>query len=267
MVELTKHKVEVTEHKVEVTERKVEPIEHEIEVTEHSFEATQRSGVVSALLTRPAGADCLLVLGPGAGAGMRHAFMEALAGRLAARRIATFRYQFPYMEQGRRRPDFQPILLKTVRSAVAAASALSDGLPVFAGGKSMGGRMTSLAASKESLAAVRGIVFFGFPLHPARKPGIERSDHLRAAGVPLLFLQGTRDKLARLDLLEPVCQSLAQGATLHLVEGADHGFHVLKRSGRTDDDVQDDLADATRAWMEPTHETIPVTENFQCRSG
>ena len=114
----------------------------------------------------------------------------------------------------------------------------------------MGGRMTSLAAAKGPLSDIRGIVFFGFPLHPVQKPGIERSDHLRAAGVPLLFLQGTRDKLARLDLLEPVCQGPAQGATLHLVEGADHGFHVLKRSGRTDDDVQDELADATRTWID-----------------
>ncbi len=231
---------------VDVTEHNVEPLE----TTEHSFEATQSSGVVSALLTCPADADSLLVFGHGAGAGMRHPFMEALAARLADRRIATFRYHFPYMEQGRRRPDFQPVLLKTVRSAVSAASALSDGLPLFAGGKSMGGRMTSLAASKESLAAVRGIVFFGFPLHPVQKPGIERSDHLKATVVPLLFLQGTRDKLARLDLLEPVCQDLTQGATLHLIEGADHGFHVLKRSGRTDDDVRDELADATRTWID-----------------
>ena len=245
---------------VDVTEKSVDPldtaepiVEQSItprDTTEHSFEATQSSGVVSALLTCPVDADCLLVFAHGAGAGMRHLFMETLAARLADRRIATFRYQFPYMEQGRRRPDFQPVLLKTVRSAVSAASALSDGLPLFAGGKSMGGRMTSLAASKESLATVRGIVFFGFPLHPVQKPGTERSDHLKAAIVPLLFLQGTRDKLARLDLLEPVCQDLAQGATLHLVEGADHGFHVLKRSGRTDDGVQDELADVTRTWID-----------------
>ena len=233
-----------------MSHQEVEPIEHKIEPTKHSFEATQSSGVVSALLMCPANADCLLVLGHGAGAGMRHVFMETLADHLAARRIATFRYQFPYTEQGRRRPDFQPILLQTVRSAISAASALSDGLPLFAGGKSMGGRMTSLAAAKEPLADVRGIVFFGFPLHPVQNPGIERSDHLKEADVPLLFLQGTRDKLAQLDLLEPVCQDLAQGATLHLVEEADHGFHVLKRSGRTDDDVQDELADTTRTWID-----------------
>ena len=233
-----------------MSHQEVEPIEHKIEPTKHSFEATQSSGVVSALLMCPANADCLLVLGHGAGAGMRHVFMETLSDHLADRRIATFRYQFPYTEQGRRRPDFQPILLKTVRSAISAASVLADGLPLLAGGKSMGGRMTSLAAAKEPLADVRGIVFFGFPLHPVQNPGIERSDHLKEADVPLLFLQGTRDKLAQLDLLEPVCQDLAQGATLHLVEEADHGFHVLKRSGRTDDDVQDELADTTRTWID-----------------
>ena len=233
-----------------MSHQEVEPIEHKIEPTKHSFEATQSSGVVSALLMCPANADCLLVLGHGAGAGMRHVFMETLSDHLADRCIATFRYQFPYTEQGRRRPDFQPILLKTVRSAISAASVLADGLPLLAGGKSMGGRMTSLAAAKEPLADVRGIVFFGFPLHPVQNPGIERSDHLKEADVPLLFLQGTRDKLAQLDLLEPVCQDLAQGATLHLVEEADHGFHVLKRSGRTDDDVQDELADTTRTWID-----------------
>jgi predicted alpha/beta-hydrolase family hydrolase len=226
----------------------------EFEVTEHHFEATSRSGPVSALLMNPPAADCLLVLAHGAGAGMRHSFMETLVARLAAQRIATFRYQFPYVENGLRRPDFQPILLKTVRSAVAAASALSDGLPLFAGGKSMGGRMTSLATAKEPLEAVQGIVFVGFPLHPAKKPEIERSEHLGQVGVPMLFLQGTRDKLAQLDFLEPVCQDLAERATLHLVEGADHGFHVLKRSGRTDDEVQDELADVARSWIdELTH--------------
>ena len=219
-------------------------------VTRSKFEATESSGNVSALLTRPADADRLLVLGHGAGAGMQHASMEALAVHLADRRIATFRYQFPYMEQGRGHPDHQPVLLKTVRSAVSAASGLSDGLPLFAGGRSMGGRMTSLAAAKQPLADVRGIVFFAFPLHPSHKPGVERAEHLREVGLPLLFLTGTRDKMAPLDLLQPVCQGLAQTATLHVVEGADHSFHILKRSGRTDDEVQDELADATRSWID-----------------
>ena len=224
--------------------------EQQFDLTEHRFEATTSSGDVSALLMRPPDADCLLVLAHGAGAGMRHPFMEAVAARLADRRIATFRYQFPYIEHGRRRPDYQPVLLKTVRSAASAASEVSDGLPLFAGGKSMGGRMTSLAASKGPLSTIQGIVFFGFPLHPPQKPGIERSEHLGKVSVPLLFLQGTRDKLAPLDLLEPVCQDLLQTTTLHVVEGADHGFHVLKRSGRTDDEVQNELADATRSWID-----------------
>jgi predicted alpha/beta-hydrolase family hydrolase len=219
-------------------------------LTRSKFEATESSGDVSALLMRPHDADCLLVLGHGAGAGMQHPFMETLAVHLADRRIATFRYQFPFTERGRGRPDHQPVLLKTVRSAVSAASALSDGLPLFAGGKSMGGRMTSLAAARQPLGAVQGIIFFAFPLHPAQKPGIERAEHLREVGVPLLFLQGPRDKLAPLHLLEPVCQDLVQTATLHVVEGADHGFHVLKRSGRTDDEVQGELADATRSWID-----------------
>ncbi len=227
-----------------------ESAQPKFELNEHRFEATTSSGDVSALLMRPLGADCLLVLAHGAGAGMRHPFMEALAARLADLGIATFRYQFPYIENGRRRPDYQPILLKTVRSAVSAASALSGGLLLLAGGKSMGGRMTSLAASKGPLSTIQGIVLFGFPLHPAQKPGIERGEHLKDVDVPLLFLQGPRDKLAPLDLLEPVCQDLGPRATLYLVEGADHGFHVLKRSGRTDDEVLDELADATRSWID-----------------
>jgi len=201
---------------------------------------------------------------------MRHRFMEAAAEKLADRGIATFRYQFPYMEKGGRRPDYRPILLKTVRSAVAAAGELAaglaadpatgpadnlaadvaTGLPIFAGGKSMGGRMTSMAAAGEPLNGVWGIVFFGFPLHPVSKPGMERADHLSDVRVPMLFLQGTRDKLAPLDLLAPVCDRLGENATLHVVEGADHGFNVLKRSGRTDEEALDELMDTTRAWID-----------------
>ena len=181
---------------------------------------------------------------------MRHRFMEAAAERLADRGVATFRYQFPYMEKGSRRPDYRPVLLKTVRSAVAAASDIAGGLPLFAGGKSMGGRMTSMAAAGEPLAGLRGIVFFCFPLHPVGKPGVDRADHLGDVTLPMLFLQGTRDKLAPLDLLVPVCEGLGERATLHVVEGADHGFHVLKRSGRTDEEVLDELVDSTRAWID-----------------
>ena len=221
-------------------------------LTEHTFEATKSSGVVSGLLLQPADADCLLVFGHGAGAGMRHSFMEAAANRLADRRIATFRYQFPYVEQGRRRPDYQPILLKTVRSAVAEASTLSDGLPLWAGGKSMGGRMTSLAAAREPLLGVRGLVFFGFPLHPAGKPTVERAAHLKDVALPMLFLQGTRDELAELEILAPICDELSDTATLELIDEADHGFHMLKRSGRTNDEVLDELADLVRAWIDIT---------------
>ncbi|MCP3957248.1 MAG: alpha/beta hydrolase [bacterium] len=218
------------------------------EAEELRFEATRSSGEVSALLLRPPDARCLLVFGHGAGAGMRHTFMEKISERLAARRIATFRYQFPYMEQGRKRPDYRNILLETVRSAVAAASDAAPGLPLLAGGKSMGGRMTSGAAAAEALPGVRGLVFFGFPLHPAGKPGTERGDHLDGVDVPMLFLQGTRDKLADLDLLRPVCDRLGDRATLHIVEGGDHSFCVLKRSGRTFSEVLDELADAVEEW-------------------
>jgi len=212
------------------------------------FEASTSSGTVSALSLRPDDAWAALVLGHGAGAGMEHPFMVALAERLAARGVATFRYQFPYMEAGSRRPDPAPVLMKTVRNAVAAASALFGGLPLLAGGKSMGGRMTSNAFGAEPLAGVRGLVFFGFPLHPAGRPSTARAEHLAAVGVPMLFLQGTRDALAGLDLLTPVCDGLGARATLRIIAGADHGFHVLKRSGRTEAEVLDELADATSEW-------------------
>ena len=220
-----------------------------METTELRFTATNSSGEVSALLTRPAEARALLVLGHGAGAGMRHLFMEAAAGHLGANGIATFRYQFPYMEQGRRPPNPAPVLIKTVRSAVVAARQAAPDLPLFAGGKSMGGRMSSMAAASEPLSAVRGLVFFGFPLHPAGKPGTARGDHLVNVTVPMLFLQGNRDKLADLELLRPIRDKLAVRATLHVIDGADHGFHVLKRSGRTDDEVLDELVDETAGWI------------------
>lgn len=216
---------------------------------ESRFTASRSSGEVSALLLRPPDARAILVLGHGAGAGMRHRFMEAIAERLAGHRVATFRYQFPYAEIGRRRPDPPRLLVATVRSAVAAASAAAADLPLFAGGKSMGGRMTSTAASESALPGVRGLVFFGFPLHLAGKPGTVRGDHLLGVTVPMLFLQGTRDKLADLDLLGPVCERLGDAATLHVVEGGDHSFHVLKRSGRSDDEVQGELASTAAGWI------------------
>lgn len=213
-----------------------------------SFVATAAKGEVSALLTRPEGARSLLVFGHGAGAGMRHRFMQDMSACLARAGIATLRYQFPYMEAGSRRPDARPVLLATVRAAVDAARAAAPALPLFAGGKSMGGRMTSLAAAEAPLAGVRGLVFFGFPLHPAGRPSTERAEHLERVDLPMLFLQGERDKLAGLDLLRPVCARLAPRATLHVVPTADHGFHVLKSAGRSDADVLAELARTVAAW-------------------
>jgi predicted alpha/beta-hydrolase family hydrolase len=220
------------------------------ETTELRFVATRSTGEVSAVLVRPDAARCLLVLGHGAGTGMRHQFMEALVEQLARDHVATLRYQFPYTEHGRKQPDPPPILMATVRSAVRAAGQSVSDLPIIAGGKSMGGRMTSMAAAKEPLAGVRGLVFFGFPLHPAGNPGTDRAAHLSDVTVPMLFLQGTRDNLADLPLLEPVCRELGPKAKLHIVEGADHSFHVLKRSGRTDEEVLEELSAATRAWAD-----------------
>jgi predicted alpha/beta-hydrolase family hydrolase len=220
----------------------------DIDATSFSFLATPAKGEVSALLLRPAGARRLLVFAHGAGAGMRHRFMAEMSVRLAAVGIATFRYQFPYMEAGSRRPDSRATLLATVRAAVAAASEMAPDLPLLAGGKSMGGRMTSLAAAEAPLAGVRGLVFFGFPLHAAGRPSSERGDHLAAVEQPMLFLQGERDQLADLTLLRPICARLGERATLHVVPTADHSFHVLKRCGRSDDEVPAELAATIAAW-------------------
>jgi len=219
--------------------------------TELRFQASRSSGEVSALLERPDAARWLLVLGHGAGAGMRHRFMDAAATALASRQIATFRYQFPYMEKRTSRPDPQPVLLATVRSAVAAARAAAQDLPILAGGKSMGGRMTSLSSAEGGLPDVRGLVFFGFPLHPPGAPGIGRAEHLERVPTPMLFLQGTRDKLADLGLLGPVIERLGPKATLHVVEGGDHSFEVPKRSGRSVTDVLEELAQTVAGWAEP----------------
>ncbi len=203
---------------------------------------------VSGLWLEPGHPRALYVLAHGAGAGMRHAFMEDMVRRLADADIATLRYQFPYMEAGRRRPDPPYLLHATVRSAVAEVARRAPALPLIAGGKSMGGRMTSAAAAEAELVGVRGLVFLGFPLHPAGKPGTERAKHLERVDLPMLFLQGTRDRLADLELLEPVIQRLGRRATLQVVEGADHGFGVLKRSGRTHEAVLDELAAGIGAW-------------------
>ncbi|MHC1945395.1 dienelactone hydrolase family protein [Bradyrhizobium sp. UFLA06-06] len=204
---------------------------------------------VSALLLRPAQARSAYVFAHGAGAGMTHPSMAVIAEGLAERGIATLRYQFPYMEKGSKRPDPPAVAQATVRAAVAEAVRHCGELPLFAGGKSFGGRMTSQAQARAPLAGVRGLVFLGFPLHPAGKPSSERAKHLAEVKVPMLFLQGTRDALAELDLLEPVVKGLGARATLHLVQEADHSFHVLKRSGRNDREVMTEVLDAFAGWV------------------
>jgi predicted alpha/beta-hydrolase family hydrolase len=189
------------------------------------------------------------VLAHGAGAGMTHKAMAALADGLAERDIATLRYQFLYMERGAKRPDPPPVAHKVVRAAVADAARRADGLPLFAGGRSFGGRMTSQAQALAPLPQVRGLVFFAFPLHPAGKPSSERAAHLLDVAVPMLFLQGTNDALAMLDLLRPVVAKLGERATLKLIDGADHSFHVPAKSGRKDAEVLAEVLDAAAAWM------------------
>src|SRR3984893_9136434 len=203
---------------------------------------------VSALLLRPPMAQWLLILAHGAGAGMRHPFMQKLASELAGVNIATLRYQFSYMEQKRRVPDAPAVLTATVAAAMRAASQAAPDLPLLAGGKSMGGRMTSQAAAQQLLDGVRGLVFFGFPLHPPNKPGTARADHLAKVPMPMLFLQGSRDTFADLELLRPVCAKLGKLAQLHVVESADHSFHVLKSSETNDEAVLRKLAEKVASW-------------------
>jgi uncharacterized protein len=205
---------------------------------------------VSGLLQAPANARTGYVLAHGAGAGMQHPFMATVADELALRGIASLRYQFPYMERGSRRPDPPALAQATVRAAVAQAWRLLPQLPLIAGGKSFGGRMTSQAQAKAPLPGVRGLAFLGFPLHPAGKPSRERAEHLFDVSVPMLFLQGTRDALAALDQLEPVCRALGARATLKLFEDADHSFHVPARSGRNDAQVRAQILDALTAWID-----------------
>src|SRR5712671_2720214 len=217
--------------------------------------AVEGGGEVSALLLRPVRARRLLVMAHGAGAGMSHPFMEELANELAGADVATFRYQFPYMEARRRVPDAPAVLMAMVVAAVRAAAEAAPGLPLLAGGKSMGGRMTSQAAAQRPLDGVRGLVFFGFPLHSPNQPGTKRADHLAKVAMPMLFLQGTRDTFADLQLLSPVCTKLGSRATLHVIETADHSFHVLKKSGRTDAEVLRELAETTISWANGIEKT------------
>ena len=181
---------------------------------------------------------------------MTHPFMENLSNELTAVGVATLRYQFPYMEQRRRAPDSPAILTATVAAAVQTARDAAPDLPLLAGGKSMGGRMTSQAAAQHPLDGVQGLVFFGFPLHPPNRPGTKRADHLAKVTIPMLFLQGTRDTFADLKLLRSICAKLGQRAILHIIESANHSFHVLKSSKRSDADVLRELAETTASWAE-----------------
>jgi predicted alpha/beta-hydrolase family hydrolase len=202
---------------------------------------------VSALLVRPPDAWAMYVLAHGAGAGMRHAFLETTAELLAAAGVATLRYQFPYVEAGGRRPDPPAVLEATVREACARAA--QEALPLFAGGKSMGGRMTSQAQAAEAMPDVRGLVFLGFPLHAPKRDTVSRATHLDRASIPMLFVQGTRDELANIDLMRGVCTGLGSRATLYVVDGGDHSFRVLKRTGRSEDQVMQEIIGAVTAFM------------------
>lgn len=212
--------------------------------------ALPSGGSISGLLQMPAGVKACYVFAHGAGAGMDHAFMASIAQGLAERGIASLRFNFPFMEQGSKRPDSPAVAHAAIRAAVAeAAQHMPAGVPLFAGGKSYGGRMTTQAQAAEPLPGVKGIALVGFPLHPAGKPSTERAAHLDGVKLPMLFLQGTRDALADLDLITQTTTSLGKKATLHIVDGADHAFHVLVRSGRTDAQVREELLDTMAAWM------------------
>jgi uncharacterized protein len=209
-----------------------------------------KAATISALLICPAQARACFVFAHGAGAGMTHSFMERVAGGLGERGVATLRYQFPYLERASRRPDPPAIAHAAVRAAVTEAGRCCPGMFLIAGGKSFGGRMTSQAQALEPLAGVHGLAFLGFPLHPAGKPSTDRAMHLSDVHVPMLFMQGTRDNLADVKLLEPVVKNLGPSASLHWVAEADHSFHVLARSGRKDEQVMHEILDTFAGWIE-----------------
>lgn len=209
-----------------------------------------RIGAVSAILMQPGHARACYVLAHGAGAGMRHASMDRIAEGLADRSIATFRFNFPYMENRQGRPDQPAVAHATIRAAVEEAARRCPGLKLLAGGKSFGGRMTSQAQSKAALPGVKGLAFLGFPLHANKKPSTERAEHLAHVEIPMLFLQGTRDGLADLDLLKPVIAELGAKATLHEIAGGDHSFAVLKKSGRSNEEVLTEVLDTLAAWID-----------------
>jgi predicted alpha/beta-hydrolase family hydrolase len=211
--------------------------------------SVNQNQVVSGLLDIPGSPKACLVLAHGAGAGMTHPFMAATAAELGDRGIATLRFQFPYMEQGSRRPDSPKLAHATVRAAVAEANRHCPDLPLFAGGKSFGGRMTSQAQAASPLPGIRGLAFLGFPLHPAGKPSEDRAQHLFDVGVPMLFLQGTRDALAQPELITRIVERLGDRAALRMFADADHSFHVPARSGRTDKQVRGEALDALADWI------------------
>lgn len=221
-----------------------------VEIRELTLAVSPRIGSVDALLVRPAGARWLWVLAHGAGAGMRHHVLEGLVSACSAHHIATFRYQFPYMQRGSKRPDTAEILQATVRSAVHAAGLVGEGLPLLAGGKSMGGRMTSQEQAERPLHGVRGLVFFGFPLHPVGAPAMNRGDHLARVHLPMLFLQGDRDRLADLHLLRTTLAPLGANTTLALLEGGDHDLRVAGRDAPTPEQVYAWAAGQVAAWAD-----------------
>ncbi|MDE5442752.1 alpha/beta hydrolase [Bradyrhizobium sp. CSA207] len=210
----------------------------------------ERIGSVSAILTQPDNARACYVLAHGAGADMRHAFMDKIAAGLANRSIATFRFNFPYMEKKQGRPDQPAVAHATIGAAVEEAARLCPGVPLVAGGKSFGGRMTSQAQSKAPLPGVKGLAFLGFPLHADNKPSTERAEHLARVDIPMLFLQGTRDRLADLATLKPVIAGLGPKAKLHEVAGGDHSFAVLRKSGRSNDEALAEVLDTLAAWID-----------------
>jgi len=218
-------------------------------IGEFTFQAVPEKGEVSAILLRPENATHLLVLAHGAGADMRHASMQSIAEALAERRIATFRYNFPFKEHGRGGVDSPKVATATVRAAVAEAGRLEPRLTLLAGGHSFGGRMTTTAESQEPLGGVKGLILFSFPLHAPNRPDDKRAAHLSAINIPMLFLTGTRDALNDLDLFRPVIKKLGERATLHLLDTADHSYKVLKKTRASDEDVFDEMARTTRDWI------------------
>ncbi|MDZ4712955.1 MAG: alpha/beta family hydrolase [bacterium] len=214
------------------------------------IKVSESIGEVSALFYSPKGAECILVLAHGAGVGMTNKSMEQFALSLADNRIATLRFNFPYMENGKKMPDKKPVCIATIRAAVDKAAKLSPKLPVLSGGKSFGGRMTSTAASEGAIENVKGIVFFGFPLHAPGKPSNVRAEHLYKVNIPMLFLHGTRDALASLDLLKPVLKKLGKKAELFIIDGADHSFHVPKDKKMNDNEVFGLMCREVKRWFD-----------------